>query len=464
MGIFASLLFLPACIPCTKPNAFVPTHYAEETSCDPGCAEETVNLAAWWEQFNDPLLTALIIQAIDCNYDVRLAREKICEARAVYGVDFSVLLPHVDSSVAFQRIRNSLTLSEAPFLGGKYVNYYRAGFDAFWEIDLFGKNYDKAMASAYEVAMAREESRNAQISIVSEVAVTYFSILSLQKLLEIAYSHIESEQDYLKIAVERHEAGLTSELDVFQAKGLLEQRIADVPTLTKDLYRAIYSLGVLIGSLPESLVNLFCTIRELPSASGRIPLGLPSELLCRRPDIRAKEFAMYAAGARLSSARKEIFPTISLEAVWGYATGFFTRWPQKESQQWSVFPLGSLPIFHGGEILSHIRGQTSVQKQAILAYQQSVLKALQEVESGLIEHFQEYGRIEALEKEVKAYKEARSIALSRYASGLVDFLNVIETERDLFISQNRLTESEKNLLTSLVSIYKALGGGWGCCD
>ncbi|MCH9625546.1 MAG: Toluene efflux pump outer membrane protein TtgI [Chlamydiales bacterium] len=458
--LFCSLLLLVGCRPCLQPNIEMPTYYVEERAT----SGEEANLSFWWEQFEDPQLSCLIEKALLSNYDLRIARERICEARAVYGIEFSVLLPQVDAFGTIQRMRNSLTLAEAPFLGGKFVNFYQAGFDSIWELDVFGKNQDRARAAAYDVAMTREEVRNVHITIASEVALHYFAIRTLQKRLEIAYKHIDTELQLVEITSDRYQSGIISALDVYQAKALLETRYAVVPLLQTLFYQEIYALAVVLGELPEAYVDVFCESQDLPFSKERIPLGFPSELLCNRPDIRANEYAMRAAGARVMAARKEIFPTLSLQSLYSYATGFFTRLPEAGSKQWTGFPGLRLPLFHGGEIISNIKAETSVQRQAVLAYEQSVLIALQEVESFLVEYFKESARIEALEAEVKAYQEVRAIALIQYEGGLLDFLNVIEAERDLFIAENLLAESQEHLLSSLVSVYKALGGGWECSD
>lgn len=463
--LLISLFLLAGCRPCSSPDLYLPDCFTEGDSverCQMG--EEEVPLACWWEQFNDPLLISLIERGLECNYDLRIARERICEARAVYGIEYSARLPHVDAFTLFDRMRNSLTLSDSLFTGGRFVNFYQAGFDAIWELDLFGKIYDRTKAAAYEVAAAREEVRDVHVTVASEIAVKYFIIRTLQERLEITYNHIRAEQELLELVTERFKAGLIPELDVYNAKALLQERYAVVPIFQTRLYQTIYSLAVLLGELPEVLVNSFCDELPLPCSGGKIPLGLPSELLCRRPDIRRAEFAMHASGARVMAARKEVFPTVSLEALYSYATGFFTLWSSDQSRQWDYLPIVSLPLFHGGEIISRIRVETSIQRQRVLEYEKTVIEALSEVESALVAYFQEGARIEALKEEVNAYAEARELARILYVGGFVDFLNVIDTEHDMYLSQILLAESKEFLMTHLVAIYKSLGGGWECCD
>lgn len=422
------------------------------------------NLALWWRQFDDPLLISLIERGLSSNYDLRIARERICEARAVFGVEFAPLLPKVDAFMAFNRIRNSQTLSDSPFIGGTFVNYYQAGFDTIWEIDLFGKIWDRAKAACYDVVASYEEVRNVHVTVAGEIASRYFQIRSIQEKIEITKEHINRETEFLELVKERYRAGLISQLDIYQSKGLLNDRVSDLPALEIELYKNIYSLGVLTGNPPEKLLDCFCKKEDFPCVQAKFPLGLPTELLCRRGDIQKAEYEMLAAGARVISARKEFLPTISLEALYSYATGFYKSWFKSDSRQWSFTPSITLPIFRGGEIVSHIRYETSLQRQSVLNYEQTILKALEEVENALLGYFYEGSRLEALTEEVAAYENAVDISLTLYTGGLVDYLNVIQNERDLYQSQLSRAETKGSMMTQLVAVYKSLGGGWECCD
>ncbi len=458
-------LIVASCRPCSQPELCLPTSYMS-TECVETCMRDLpeANLANWWRQFDDPLLISLIERGIGCNYDLRIAREKICEARAVFGIDFSRLLPHVDAFLLFNRLRNSQTLAQSDFTGGDFINFYQAGFDSIWEIDLFGKNLDRAKAACFDVAATQAEVRDVHVSVTSEIATNYFLIRTLQERMRITETHIKAEAELLELVKERYEAGLISQLDIYLTKALLKGRESILPQLQIEFYQAIYALAVMIDELPETLVNCFCDERPLPCIEAKFPLGLPTELLCRRGDVRNAEFKMLAAGARVLAARKEFFPTISLDSIFSYATGFFTSWFKSESRDWNLTPSLFLPIFHGGKILSHIAFETSIQKQSVLDYERSVLEAVAEVESALTAYFNEGTRIQALSEEVNAYKEARELALTLYSSGMVDFLYVIDTERDLFITEMVKAESKEELMAYLVGVYKALGGGWECCD
>lgn len=456
------LLLLAGCRPCRQPNLCLPEQYIEG-ECVDACGGEPVDLNQWWAQFHDPLLSEMIERALCCNHDLRIARERICEARGLFRVDVSILAPQLEGTLGWERNRNSQTLAQSPFVGGTFINHYVAGFDAFWEIDLFGKNIDRARAACLEVGAAAAEVRDVHVSVASEVARYYAMLRALQNRIDVALDHIENEKELVALTEERFRTGIAPGLDIANAQALLAERQSQLPQFEAELKAVIYRLAVLLGQDPETLAYLYCAERQpIPSTCGMIPLGLPSELLCQRGDVRSAELAMLAAGARVMAAKKEFFPTINIFGMFHWATGFYTQWFKSASRHWQMHPVGTLPILTGGRILANIDVETSLQRQAALAYERSVLVALEEVESGLAAYFKEAVRYEALEREISALEEARELSMILYKKGLVDFLNVIDVERDLFTAQNRFISSKEQLMTLLVAVYKALGGGWEC--
>lgn len=458
------LLFFPSCRPMGNVNLTLPNAFIEEEGVD-RCMDDRplADLNCWWRQFDDPLLIDLIEKALCCNYDIRIAKERICESRAIFRIEFSSLLPQIDAFILFSRIRNSQTLSESAFTGGTFINFYQAGFDSFWELDIFGKKLDRARAAGYDIVASEEHVRDVNVSISAEVAVNYFVIRSIQNRIDIALRHLKAAEELMELTRDRLEAGLISQLDYYTAKALVETRRSELPVLQIRLQQTIYSLAVLLGEIPEKLTCCFGEKKVLPCIDGKIPLGLPSDLLCRRGDVRQAEFLLRATGARVLAARKEFFPTISLQGIFSYATGFFTSWTEAESKDWMILPSLTLPLFHGGKILANIAAETSRQRQAVLEYEKIVLYALKEVENGLVSFFQEGARLSELKQEVESYKEAREIAKILYTAGRVDFLYVIQVEDDLFFAEIMASESREKIMTDLTAIYKALGGGFDCC-
>ncbi|MFN0065035.1 MAG: efflux transporter outer membrane subunit [Chlamydiales bacterium] len=459
--IALALLVLVGCSPCLETNLPMPENFTEKNRAEK-LQGEMVSLATWWEQFEDPLLNQLIMKALHKNYDLRLARERICQSRAQFGVEFSRLLPQLDADLSFSREKNSETEGDSPFLGGRFENFYRVGFDALWEIDIFGKNLDRARAARFNVIAQQERARDVNLSVTSEVAINYFLIRNLQDRIHITLHHIRSAEELVETTKVRNEVGIVSELDVFTARALQDTRLADLADLESRLQQTIYAIAVLLGDIPESIQYNFDAPREKRIVSAEIPIGIPSELLCRRGDVREAEYNMLASGATVSAARKEFFPTLSFAGLYKYSTSFFKEWFKAPSCFWRIRPFLELPVFHGGEILSKVHIATSEQRQATLEYEKTVINALQEVETSLVAYFQEKVRIENLINQVENYREAKASANDLYSAGLVDFLFVFEIEKNLYSSEMAASQSEELLRAKLVNIYKALGGGWEC--
>lgn len=421
-----------------------------------------VDLLTYWEQFEDPILNALVEKALRQNYDLNVAREKICQARGEFGIEFANLFPFVDHNTSFFRERNPDTEAISPFLGGNFVNFYRMGFDCAWEIDLFGKLRSKAKAAAMNVFAQQEEVRDVNLSVSSEVATLYFEIRNVQERIEITNWHINSTQELIEISQARFEGGFASELDLLTARALNDTRKAELQELESDLQQTIYALAVLLGEIPECFYDAFQDAVPVPDSTGKIPLGIPSELLCRRGDVRSAYFSMISAGAEVIAARQELFPQLTLTSLYEFATSFFSLWFDGISNNWDYQFLLTIPAFRGGQLISNIKVKTSIQRQRVMEYEKQVITALAEVERALVSYFKEEKRFEELTNEKNNYREAREIAVELYKAGLQDFVFVFNIEQNLYASELRWSVSRELVSTYLVSVYKALGGGWEC--
>lgn len=450
-----------SCSPLKKPCFVLPTTYleVEENQEASSCKPE---LCCFWEGLQDPLLNQLIERGLACNLDLEIARERILEARGILGIRTGALFPHINSVTSYERIRNSLTLDDTPILGGNYASLFTTGIDAFWEIDLFGKNYDKRRAALYELIATLEKGWFIKLTVSTEIIRYYLTLRSIQAQIKIAKDHIASTKDLLALTEDRFQSGYAPKLNVYSSQALLETRKAVLAHLEAKLKSTIYGLAVLIKDLPENLSHRFDPPKAMPTAVANLSAGLPCELLSCRPDIREKEFLMQAAGAYVMAARKELLPNLSLSGFYGFASGFFSKWCHVDSQAFTFFPKLCLPLFHGGAIWSHIIATTARQRQAVFAYEKSVLEALQEVETALISHLKEKESSEALQKTVNSYRESKEMALSLFTTGFVDFLYVMNMETDLFIAENFLIESKLSAMLYLIGFYKALGGGIKC--
>ncbi len=454
------LVLLTSC--CLHHPYFEMPPLFEEEAGVPEHARGAVDLSQWWEQFEDPILSQLIERAIRCNLDLQIAREKICQARAVYGMEFSYLLPWVDQVDIFDRIRNSQTVPGSPFLGGTFTSLFQVGFDSVWELDLFGKIIDRARAAGMDYIGEAERVRQIHVSITAEVAALYFHILEVQQQLLVTQDHIQFETQLVTFLSDRFAAGIDPALDLYTAKSVLNARQTELPQLEMERKQTIFSLAVLVDLPPEELLPYFTNWSPLPIGIGKIPHTLPCDLLCRRGDVRGAEYDLAASGARVLAARKELFPTLSLSSLFGFASGFATQLFQRESRQWIVEPSLLQPLFHGGHIRSFIRSETAKQHEAALQYEQIVLKALQEMESGLVGYSQMSLAVQTSKEETENYLASRELAEILYIGGVEDFLFFIEIERNLFTAQLNYLSIQYELLHQLISVYKALGGGWEC--
>ncbi len=446
------------CPVCRVPSCYIETPQETPIEC-------SYALCQWWEQFNDPQLVSLVQEAIACNYDFRIALEKICVSRGCYQQEFGRLLPQLDLDFSVTRTRNSETLANSEFLGATFVNYFLAGFDAFWEIDLFGKNWNAKEAALFDFFQSREHARDVLITLISEVAESYITLLAIVDLQKIALSHIENEKQLVMVTDARYEGGLTDAVDALRAKALLDEKESAYHQLEHLKKAEIFRIGTLLGRPPEEVACSFQHLPSLPLVEGIIPLGLPSDLLCRRPDIRQAEYKLHAAGARLLEAQKQLLPTISLTATFEWLTRSLPLLFKPDSRNWMGGPAGlTMPIFEGGILRGNIIVKNARQRSAALNYERAFIFALQEVETTMTTYVEEMKKVFYLKDEVASNKEARELAEILYFNGVGDFKLVIDIERDLFDAEIRLAESKRNAMANLIALYKALGGGWECID
>lgn len=436
---------------------------------------EEVDLSTWWEQFEDPLLNAFVTDALACNYDLRIALQRIEEVRGLYRIDRSLLYPQIQGNFVALRTRGSETLtadvaaiSDTPAEvvasdfgtgSGMIQNFYQMGLDASWEIDIWGKNRKFAQAAFHEFEASQEEALAVQISLISDVATSYVDIRTLQQQILAKKEQIERQEELLELAETRYQAGLASHVDATQAKARLEFIRSTLPPLEEQLEQTIHGLAVFLGRPPECLE---IEVGSIPIAVGRIPCDLPSTLLCRRPDIRQVERELAAATARIGVAIAELFPSFSLTGNFGVQSTFWDKlfiWP---SRFWTIGPNMVWNLFTGGRLLGQIQVANERQKQAILAYEKAVITALQDVENSLIGFYKEEERLEAQEERLEANSLLRDYALDQYLAGLVSFDDVLDAERDLYIVQQVMIESSGTLMLQLIGLYKSLGGGWQC--
>jgi multidrug efflux system outer membrane protein len=340
---------------------------------------------------------------------------------------------------------------------------YQMGFDASWELDIWGQVRREVEAAGDNIDAAVENRRNVLVSLLGEVATTYIQYRGFQRELAIANENIGVQKYTLGITQQKATAGLTgtTQLEVSQAQALVYSTEAQVPALEQDMKQTAHKLAVLLGESPDALLADLATTKPIPDARiPDVPMGLPSDLLRRRPDIRNSERLLALSTANIGVAVADLFPQVTLSGAFGIDSSTFSGVTNYGNRSWSIGPAISWPIIDWGRIRSNIQVQNAIQEQAYLTYQETVLNALQEVEDSAVAYSREQVRRKSLSDAVEADKIAVNLATQRYNAGLTDFLSVLVTEQNLFSAEDALVQSEETVSANLVALYKALGGGW----
>ena len=448
------------------PKSTLPTGYASKVaiSAPANSAAPGEGLARWWLQFNDSQLDTLIAEAGAANHDLRLAQARVKEARALRGGVRSSLFPQVDAAGAYQRSRTSENTYQGQLLQGAGVGVtqdnWQSGLDLNWELDVFGGTRRSVEATQAGLEAAEDSANGTRIAVLAEVGLSYLDLRGLQKQLAVAQNNLRGQEQTLTLTRDRFQAGLANELDTARAEAQVAATAASLPPLEQGILRAQHRIAVLLGKAPGELANQLNSTASIPTAAPTVPVGLPSDLLRRRPDIRRAERELAAATARIGVATAELFPKFYLTGAAGLQSLEAEDFFEGGSKFWSLGPTFRWPIFSAGKIRQNIRVENARQEQALIRYEQTVLTSLEEVENALVGFGKEQERYRELAKSEVASRRAVTLANDQFRSGLVDFLSVLEAERTLFLAQEQLVRSEQLLSQNAVRLYKALGGGW----
>lgn len=441
----------------TMPAQWSTTQPATQSAVD-------VSLGEWWRIFRDPVLDDLIAQSVQGSLDLRAATARLVEARALRRVTAADELPSLDASGQYQRRRASANAqgSDARRFSnvGDDTNYWQGGFDANWEVDVFGRVRRSVEAAEADIAVAEEARRNVLVSLMAEVAREYVELRGFQQRVVIAQRNVRTQRQSLELTQARAQAGLVTQLDVAQQQAQLATTQAQIPALVAAAAQSRHRLSVLMGRQPQEILPALEQTATVPAAASIVPVVLPSELLLRRPDIRQAERSLSAATARIGVATADLYPRFSLTGAFGLESLSAADFFSKDSFFYSVGPTVRWPIFNAGRIRGNVQVQTARQEQALVQYESTVLSALADVENSLVAYVNEQVRRRSLVEAVEASRTAVALADELYARGLSDFLAVLEAQRSLFANEDLLVQSDRAVAVSLVSLYKALGGGW----
>jgi outer membrane protein, multidrug efflux system len=415
----------------------------------------------WWKKFNDPDMDSLITMAEQSNFPLQIAEARVREARAQEAVVVGGFWPSLSVDGSYSRYRwGKNSFPPLPPTTPLNFNSFNAGFDAAWELDIFGGTRRAIEAANAEVGAAVYGQRDVLVSLLAEVARNYIGARAYQQRLDITRQNIEVQQKILDLTKNRFQNGLSSDLDVQQATALLEDTEAQVPSLESGFQKSVYALSVLLAQPPGALLDQMTAEKPIPLTPPSVPVGLPSDLLQRRPDIQRAERELAAATARIGLATSDLFPKFSLIGMGGFESLSASDWFDYVSRYGSVGPSIQWELFSAGSIRANIHVQNARQEEALDSYQQTVLVALQDTDNALTDYAKEQVRHESLSQSVDANKKALDLSTQLYKNGLADFLRVLDSERSLFIAQDTLVQSNQTISLDLVQLYKALGGGW----
>ncbi|TAK09150.1 efflux transporter outer membrane subunit [bacterium] len=423
----------------------------------------------WWTTFKDPQLDSLIERAVRANLDLQLAEARIREVRGRRGAAAASLWPVVDATASYKRERESVN-APAPVLvtpggpfespAGQQENLFQAGFDAAWEIDLFGGKRRSIEAAEAELEASFYDRGAVALTLLAEVARNYIDLRGMQEQIAVAKESLAVQKETLRLTQARYKGGVATDLDVAQAETQVEAIASQIPMLETSYKEAAHRLGLLLGQPPGALSDELKTARPIPVAAPALPSDLPSDLLRQRPDIRRAERQLAATTAHLGVATADLYPKFSLLGTLGLASVAAGNFFSSGSTLWSIGPSMTWPIFRGGQIVATIEVRDAQKQQALISYRQTILTALEDVENAIASYSLEQNRRTALARSVYSSERAVDLARELYVSGLTDFRGVLEAQRNLFQAKSDLARSDTALSTHLVVLHKALGGGW----
>ncbi len=445
--------------PVSLPDTPVPTQW-HASALRPGLQTDASSLAAWWQRFNDPTLTALVNQGLLRNTDVRSAQAALQQARAMRDVRSAGLGPNVGGSASAQTSKSG---------GNVATDSFQLGFDASWEPDVFGGKRSALRAAQADTQAAQTSLAQVQVSMAAEIAVTYIELRGLQARLAIARSNLAAQTETLQIAQWRAQAGLVSSLDVEQAVAASEQTAAQIPGLYTSLAQSISSLAVLTGQAPGTLqsslmadaaTTVAVAAVAIPLAPAGVAVSIPAQTLRQRPDIRAAEYRIASALAQVAQADAQRYPSFQISGSIGLRALTLGALTGGASVMQSLLAGISVPLFDGGAARAQVRAQEAGLEQARVAYEATVLLALKDVEDALVALQGDTERAIRLQAASTAAANADLLARQRYSSGLIDFRAVLDAQRTLLSTQDSVAATRASLSADHVRLYKALGGGW----
>jgi multidrug efflux system outer membrane protein len=452
-----SLLALAVSACAVGPDYRTPqTEPARFKALEAGDYDRTRFEAAWWQQFDDPTLNRLVQHSLADNRELRVAFSRLRAARAIRDDVANDRLPTVTS-----RASGEFGKGQQPPTSEERIRQerYDLGLDMAWELDLFGRIQRQLEASEAQIEVAEADYYQLQVSLIAELVDAYGTLRGAQLREHIARENLKNQQDSRTITEQLRDAGVGSELDVLRADARLAATEASLPQLQAEQVRAQNRIATLLGQRPEQL-EVDLSARPLPAIAKALPIGDPAELLRRRPDVQAAERQLAAATAQIGVATADLFPRVSLSGFLGFTAGRGSQLGSSAARAWGVAPSISWAAFDLGSVRARLRGAEAEADGALAQYEQQVLLALEESENAFSDYGKRQQRLLSLLRQAEASRAAAEQAAIRYREGTVDFLVLLDAERERLAAEDAQALAEVELYSGIVAIYKALGGGW----
>lgn len=462
MRFILLIILLSTCIAITKAQQGenylaepLPENWADNEFFEQTMPENDL----WWQNFEDPQLDSLINVAVTRNPSVLAAIENMKKAKAVWRQAQSNLLPQAGLQAGWQRAKSSGNTAQTLYQE-TYDGYFSGAVSVSWQADVFGAIYMRSKAQKRLFQATEEEYRAVMVSLCANVATTYFSIKESIARLAVLRSNVASQQEIINIVTSRYNSGLASKLDVAQSKSVYYNTLAQIPAMEAAITAYRNNMAVLLGCYPADMGNWPNGDGTLPAYVEAIALGVPANLLLRRPDIREAEKQVEAAAASLGASKRDWLPTFYVNGTIGYAANEFKELPHTRSLTWEIAPTMRWNIFTGGQRINATREAKAVLEQSIQSFNGKVLTAMQEVESAMSQYSNSIAQIVAIREAVNQSNETLTLSLELYKQGLTQFQNVLDAQRTLLSYEDYLVQARGASLKYLVQLYEALGGGW----
>lgn len=418
--------------------------------------------AQWWTLLDDSQLNDLQRRVAAANLDLREADARLQQSRAIRQALGGDAVPNIGADLGYQRKRNSeVGLSDPSGKAGKdNFNQFDSGFDLSWELDFWGRVRRQLEAADADVQATQENRRDVLVSVLAETARDYLQLRAEQELEGIIRGNLEIARRSLDLTRLRRADGVATELDVAEALTQVASIEARLPDSQKRQARLINALGYLLGEAPGVLQAELAQAQPMPQPPASVPVGLPSELAQRRPDIRRAEAALHAATASIGVAKADFYPRIALNGSFGFQALQLSNFGDWNSRTFGIGPSLSLPIFEGGRLKGMLALREAQQQEAAIAYRRTVLNAWREVDDALTDYAADQRRLASLDTAVEHGRTALANAREQYKAGAVDFLNVLSAQRELLATEEQQVRGREAVASTLVLLYKSLGGGW----